>query len=60
MNYFLNMELVKAPVHCIDYVMVQELYHLKTHHHGKDFYRLLTRCMRDWEARKKRLEVIVF
>jgi predicted metal-dependent hydrolase len=58
-NVILNLDLVKAPVHCIDYVITHELCHLKVHNHGKDFYRLLTRCLPDWEWRKQRLESIV-
>ncbi len=52
----LNIELIKAPSHCIDYVVTHELCHLKYPHHGKKFYDLLARVMPDWEARKQRLE----
>jgi predicted metal-dependent hydrolase len=55
----LNLDLVKAPVHCIDYVIVHELCHLKVLNHGKGFYQLLARCLPDWEARKGRLESVI-
>lgn len=52
----LNVELVKAPAACIDYVITHELCHLKAMHHGPDFWRLLTRVMPDWESRRLRLD----
>ncbi len=53
-----NPELVKAPIHCIQYVLMHELCHLKEPHHGPRFYRLLSRCLPDWESRKARLELV--
>ena len=52
----LNMDLIKVPLNCIDYVIVHELCHLKICNHSPAFYQLLRRCLPDWEAKKKRLE----
>jgi predicted metal-dependent hydrolase len=52
----LNPHLVKAPRHCIDYVIFHELCHLKEHHHGPEYYRLLGALLPDWERRKAELD----
>lgn len=54
----LNTELVKSPVHCIDYVIMHELCHLKIHLHNERYFKLLSRYMPDWKKRKERLEKI--
>jgi len=55
----LNTDLVKTPLHCIDYVIIHELCHLRVHDHSSAFFRLLGRCMPDWQRRKDRLESMV-
>lgn len=54
----LNLDLIKAPSPCIDYVIMHELCHLKVLHHGAEFYRLLTRYMPDWQRRRERLNAL--
>ena len=52
----LNPELIKAPIVCINYVILHELCHLVHHNHNKAFYRLLENFMPDWQKYKQLLE----
>lgn len=52
----LNPELIKAPVACINYVILHELCHLVHHNHSKAFYQLLENFMPDWKKYKQLLE----
>lgn len=54
----MNVDAVKLPVGCIDYLMVHELCHLRVPHHGAEFWRLLTLCMPDWERWRKRMDEV--
>jgi predicted metal-dependent hydrolase len=56
----LNLELIKVPSHCIEYVIMHELCHLKYHNHSPKFYKLLNILSPDWEKTKKRLEEFNF
>jgi len=56
-RFTLNIDLIRAPRECIDYVIIHELSHLRYADHGLEFYRLLDKLMPDWEKRKHKLEV---
>lgn len=55
----LNVDLVRAPQSCIEYVLVHELSHLLVPDHSKAFFRILEGHLLDWRARKLRLERIL-
>jgi hypothetical protein len=52
----LNVNLVRAPRACIEYVVTHELCHWRHRDHDAEFFRLITKIMPDWERRKQRLE----
>lgn len=55
-NMTLNVNLVRAPRTCIEYVVTHELCHTRHRDHDAKFFKLLGRVMPDWEQRKRRLE----
>jgi len=52
---WLNLELAKKPFHCIDYVLVHELVHLKERKHNDRFMELLESAYPKWQEHKEEL-----
>jgi predicted metal-dependent hydrolase len=52
---WLNLELAKYPLECIEYVLVHELVHLLERGHNARFKGLMSLFMPDWRARKQLL-----
>ena len=55
-NLVLNLDLIRAPIPCIDYVIAHELAHAVAPDHGVRWRHLMDKSMHDWRDRKKRLE----
>lgn len=53
----LNLELIKTPLPCIEYVVLHELCHLEHMNHGPGFRRLLSQCLPDWQQRRQQLNL---
>lgn len=51
----LNTHLIKTPREQIEYVVLHELCHLRHHHHGAAFHRLVEAHMPDWRKRSDQL-----
>jgi predicted metal-dependent hydrolase len=52
----LNLELIRMPLDCIDYVITHELCHLVEFNHSPRFYALQAGFIPDWKERRRRLE----
>jgi predicted metal-dependent hydrolase len=52
---YINPDLVKTPLACLEYVIYHELCHVLHHNHSKQFYSLLNEMMPDWKFRRKKL-----
>ena len=53
----LNSNLIRAPVECIDYVILHELCHIEHPHHGSEFWNLLSKKLPSWQKTKHKLEL---
>ncbi len=58
-NIIFNLELIKKPVHCIEYIVVHELLHIKVRLHSEEYTALLTRYFPNWRALKDELNEFV-
>jgi predicted metal-dependent hydrolase len=52
---WLNLELIKKPQHCLEYVIVHELVHLLERNHGDRFKAYMTQFMPNWSFYKEEL-----
>lgn len=48
-----NIELVKKPVECIEYIVVHEMLHLLVRNHNQDFIILMDKYLPNWRIQKK-------
>lgn len=55
---WLNLELIRQPPHCLDYVVVHELVHLHERLHNQRFWALMDEFMPDWRTAKQALRSV--
>ena len=52
---WLNLELAKKPVLCLEYILVHELVHFLERHHNERFRELMDRFMPQWRLHREEL-----
>jgi len=52
---WLNLELIKKPKHCLEYIIVHEMVHLIERHHNDAFVSLMDKYMPNWRLFKEEL-----
>ena len=52
---WLNLQLAKKPIECLEYVILHELAHLKVKNHGPEFVQILDQNMPYWREYRKLL-----
>ena len=58
-NIIFNLELIKKPLHCIEYIVVHELLHIKVRLHSEEYTALLNRYFPNWKQLKEELNEFV-
>lgn len=57
---WLNLELIKKPQHCLEYVIVHELVHLLERNHGDRFKAYMSKFMPNWNSYKQELNCLPY
>jgi predicted metal-dependent hydrolase len=52
---WLNLQLAKKPIECLEYVILHELIHLKVRNHGPEFVAEMNRYMQNWREIRNQL-----
>lgn len=52
---WLNLELIKKPPECLEYVVVHEMVHLLERNHNERFYAIMDQCLPQWRLFKDEL-----
>ena len=53
---WVNLELAKKPLRCLEYIVVHEMVHLLERSHGEQFARLMDQFLPDWSSRRVELQ----
>ncbi|MFK5894217.1 MAG: SprT family zinc-dependent metalloprotease [Pseudomonadota bacterium] len=54
---WLNLELAKKPLECLEYVLVHEMVHLLERYHNQRFYQFMDQFLPDWKRIRKQLNI---
>jgi predicted metal-dependent hydrolase len=52
---WLNLELIKKPAYCLEYIIVHEMVHLLERHHNERFLTYMNRFMPLWQHYREEL-----
>lgn len=52
---WVNLELAKKPIHCLEYIIVHEMLHLLERHHNERFMALMDKYVPQWKFYKEEL-----